>query len=91
MASKLTWSTGHPSVSPVFIFRDSSLLAQIFTMQNLLLSGQIECSDLREILTTLGDVLSPDEADELISDADMLGTGKVNYESLCRTLVYGPD
>ncbi|XP_039268686.2 calmodulin-like [Styela clava] len=54
-------------------------------------SGQLESSEIREVLTTLGDVLSPDEVDELITDADILGTGKINYESLCRMLIYGPD
>ena len=54
-------------------------------------SGALKCSDLRHILTTMGDILSEEEVDELISDADPLSNGVINYESLVRTLVFGPD
>ena len=39
----------------------------------------------------MGDVLSEEEVDELITEADPLNSGIANYESLVRTLVFGPD
>jgi len=54
-------------------------------------SGKIKSSELRRIVTSLGDVLTEEEVEELIRDADPLCEGVVNYEALTRTLVYGPN
>ena len=42
--------------------------------------GYIESSNFRRIMTSMGEVMSPDEIDELIKEADKDGDGKINYE-----------
>ena len=42
--------------------------------------GMIKVSDLRSVLTTLGDVLTPDEIEEMIKAADQSNSGEINYE-----------
>lgn len=42
--------------------------------------GYIESSQFRQIMTSMGEVLTPDEMDEMIRDADKEGEGKINYE-----------
>ena len=41
--------------------------------------GTIPASDLRTVLTTIGDALTADEIDEMIKVADTDGTGMINY------------
>ncbi|CAK8678650.1 uncharacterized protein LOC143471326 [Clavelina lepadiformis] len=54
-------------------------------------TGVIKSSELRSIMTSLGDTLTEEEVEELIREADPMCNGFVNYESLSRTLIYGPD
>ena len=42
-------------------------------------------------MLTMGDVLSEEELDEMLRDADPLERGEVNYENFARNLINGPD
>ena len=42
--------------------------------------GYISASELRHVMTTLGEKLTDDEVDEMIREADIDWDGKVNYE-----------
>ena len=44
-------------------------------------SGYISGAVLRNIVTTMGDVLTDEEVAEFITDADTDGSGQINYES----------
>jgi len=54
-------------------------------------TGVIQNSQLREIMLTMGDVLTEEELDEMLRDADPLERGEVNYENFARELINGPD
>ncbi len=41
-----------------------------------------------QVLTTLGDKLTEDESEELISEADIDGDGNVNYEEFVTMLLH---
>ena len=43
-------------------------------------SGFIDSSELRQVMTTLGEKLTDEEVDEMIQEADVDGDGQVNYE-----------
>ena len=43
-------------------------------------NGFISGSELRHVMTTLGEKLTDDEVDEMIREADLDGDGMVNYE-----------
>merc|ERR1712241_1331288 len=53
-------------------------------------NGFITSGDLAEIMTSIGDVLSFEEADELIAEADVDGDGNINYEEFVGTIFKGP-
>lgn len=42
--------------------------------------GYITASELRHIMTNLGEKLSDDEADEMLMEADRDGDGQIDYE-----------
>ena len=42
--------------------------------------GFISASELRHVMTTLGEKLTDEEVDEMISEADIDGDGKVNFD-----------
>ena len=42
--------------------------------------GYISASELRQVMTTLGEKLTDDEVYEMIREADVDGDGQVNYE-----------
>ena len=44
--------------------------------------------DLFQVLTTLGDKLTEEESEELISEADIDGDGNVNYEEFVTMLLH---
>jgi len=48
--------------------------------------GFMPANDLRKILTTLGEELSPADAEELIREAGLTPEGLVNYERLIRLM-----
>lgn len=41
--------------------------------------GLISSSELRHVMTSLGDKLSDDEVDDMLKEADLDGDGMVNY------------
>eukprot|EP00095_Tigriopus_kingsejongensis_P010067 maker-scaffold1953_size24025-snap-gene-0.3 protein:Tk10067 transcript:maker-scaffold1953_size24025-snap-gene-0.3-mRNA-1 annotation:"Calmodulin" len=50
--------------------------------------GFITVPDLCQVLTTLGDKLTEEESEELISEADIDGDGNVNYEEFVTMLLH---
>ncbi len=51
-------------------------------------NGFITVPDLFQVLTTLGDKLTEEESEELISEADIDGDGNVNYEEFVTMLLH---
>lgn len=49
--------------------------------------GLISSSELRHIMTTLGDKLTEEEVDEMIREADIDGDGYINYEEFVRIMM----
>lgn len=45
--------------------------------------GLISSSELRHVMTNLGEKLSEEEVDDMIKEADMDGDGMVNYDGEC--------
>ena len=43
-------------------------------------TGTIPASQMRQVLTSFGEKLSDEEAEELIKDADPEGSGQISYE-----------
>jgi calmodulin len=49
--------------------------------------GLITVSDLKNIMTTLGDKLSEDEINTMIREADIDNNGNINYEEFVRSMM----
>ena len=49
-------------------------------------NGFIATAELAGVLQNIGDVLSEEETDELIAEADMDGDGNINYEEFVAML-----
>ena len=74
-------------------FNDSDIedeIREAFRMFDREGNGFITSVDLMEIMTSIGDVLSFEEADELIAEADVDGDGNINYEEFVGTIFKGP-
>lgn len=50
-------------------------------------NGLISSTELRHIMTTLGDRLTDEEVDEMIREADIDGDGYINYEEFVRMMM----
>lgn len=50
-------------------------------------SGFINVSELRLIMTNLGDKLTDDEVDQMIRKSDLDGDGQINYEEFVRKML----
>jgi len=50
-------------------------------------NGLISSTELRHIMTTLGDKLTEDEVEEMIREADIDGDGYINYEEFVRMMM----
>ena len=50
-------------------------------------NGLISSTELRHVMTTLGDQLTDDEVDEMIREADIDGDGFINYEEFVRMMM----
>lgn len=48
--------------------------------------GIITTSQLKHIMTNLGEKMTEDEADDMIREADINGTGEINYEEFVKML-----
>ena len=42
--------------------------------------GTISAAELRHIMTTIGEKLTDEEVDEMLREADLDGTGEIQYE-----------
>ena len=49
--------------------------------------GVISTADLVHYLTTLGDILTDEEVEEMIKEADIDGNGNINYEEFVRLMM----
>lgn len=49
-------------------------------------TGYVSASELRHVLTHLGEKLSDEEVDEMIREADITGDGQVNYDHFVNIL-----
>uniref|UniRef100_A0A0B6Y689 EF-hand domain-containing protein n=1 Tax=Arion vulgaris TaxID=1028688 RepID=A0A0B6Y689_9EUPU len=49
--------------------------------------GFISVSELRHLMTHLGEKLSNDDVDEMIKEADINGTGQVNYKEFVKMII----
>merc|ERR1712130_115430 len=52
-------------------------------------NGFISTQDLMEVMQTIGEILSVEEAQEMIEEADMDGDGNVNYEEFVAMIFKG--
>ncbi|XP_012440358.1 calmodulin [Gossypium raimondii] len=50
-------------------------------------NGFISATDLRHAMTNLGEILTDEEVDEMIHEADTDGDGQVNYEEFVRMMM----
>jgi Ca2+-binding EF-hand superfamily protein len=59
---------------------------QAFRMFDKKDNGKITTSELRNILTTLGDKLAEQEVEIMLKEADINGDGNINYEEFVRSM-----
>ncbi|XP_076442309.1 neo-calmodulin-like [Babylonia areolata] len=52
-------------------------------------NGMINTTELRHILTNLGEKLTEEEVDEMIREADITGEGQVNYNDFVKVMENG--
>lgn len=50
-------------------------------------NGFISASELRHVMTSLGEKLTDEEVDEMIREADVDGDGRINYEEFTKLLI----
>ncbi|EFJ10845.1 hypothetical protein SELMODRAFT_159200 [Selaginella moellendorffii] len=50
-------------------------------------NGQVSAAELREVVTTLGEVFTPDEVSLLMKDAKVNAEGMINYEGLIKMMM----
>ena len=50
-------------------------------------TGIITSTELRHVMTTIGDKLTDEEVDAMIREADIDGDGNINYEEFVRTMM----
>ncbi len=51
------------------------------------LSGTVSVQELKHVMTTLGEALTEEEAEELIKEADINGDGSIKYELFVKRMV----
>lgn len=50
--------------------------------------GLISSTELRHVMTNLGERLSEEEVDDMIKEADLDGDGMVNYDGKCVEIIH---
>ena len=50
-------------------------------------SGKITGADLKHVMTSIGEKLSPEQADAMMTEADVDGSGKVDYEEFVKNMM----
>ena len=50
-------------------------------------NGYISASELRHVMTNLGEKLTDEEVDEMIREADIDGDGQINYEEFVKMMM----
>ncbi|KAF5774765.1 putative flagellar calcium-binding protein calflagin [Helianthus annuus] len=50
-------------------------------------NGLISASELRHVMTNLGEKLTDEEVDETIREADVDGDGQINYEEFVKVMM----
>lgn len=50
-------------------------------------NGFISAAELRHVMTTLGEKLTEEEADEMIKEADMNNDGQINYQEFVKVMM----
>lgn len=50
-------------------------------------NGYITVHELRNVMITLGEFLTPDEVDELVKEADLDNDGQINYEEFIKIMM----
>ena len=50
-------------------------------------NGFISASELRHVMTNLGEKLTDEEVDEMIREADVDGDGQINYEEFVKMMM----
>lgn len=64
-------------VQEQYIIDCNSIFNRVFDKNN---DGLISSTELRHVMTNLGERLSEEEVDDMIKEADMDGDGMVNYD-----------
>ena len=54
-------------------------------------NGVISSTELRRVMTNLGEKLTDDEVEDMIKEADIDGDGMVNYNGECFCFVIKPN
>jgi calmodulin len=62
-------------------------LVEAFKMFDKDNNGFISAAELRHVMTTLGEKLTEEEADEMIREADMNGDGQINYQEFVKVMM----
>lgn len=65
---------------------DEEVIKEAFRVFDRNGNGLISAAELRHVLTSIGDKLTDEEADEMIRAADVDGDGQINYEEFSRVL-----
>ncbi|GMM49047.1 calmodulin [Starmerella bacillaris] len=65
---------------------DQEVIKEAFRVFDRNGNGFISAAELRHVLTSIGDKLTEEEADEMIRAADVDGDGQINYEEFSRVL-----
>ncbi len=50
-------------------------------------NGYITSHELKNVMISLGEYLTPDEVDELVREADLDGDGQINYEEFIKLMM----
>lgn len=80
-----------PSVGPCVDLKQASCssfqtLREAFRIFDKDHNGYIDAKELRSVTTTLGQILTKEELEEFMAEADLDGDGRLNYEEFVRIM-----